>query len=70
MGTTECWRVEFKQRGGKWAPQWEAATWESIQPSWENAAIYRRKARCVHIRDGVRTVIAKYEPPELVERSR
>lgn len=60
------WQIEIKQRGGKWVFWCFCATDLDRRITWDGIGALRRKARCVHLEDGKRTVMFKYEPPELM----
>jgi hypothetical protein len=55
--------IQIKQRGGKWVAYCVRFTLDDIQKVWTTIPTLRRKARCVKIENGLRKVIAKYDPP-------
>lgn len=65
---TAVYEIQIKQRGGKWVHWVQCGTQEAIRSHWAGVASLRRKARCVVIENGVRKVLAKYEPPKLERR--
>lgn len=59
---TILYQIELKQRSGKWAPQCERDTREAAQESFVHMQHMKRKLRVVKIENGLRKVVAKWEP--------
>lgn len=57
------YEIQIKQRGGKWAPQFQRHAAEALE-AWEHMFHMKRRLRMVRLApDGTRVVIAKHEPP-------
>lgn len=61
--TEHYYQIEIKQRGGKWVFWSMSDHRERIDQEWKRMPSVRRKARCVKVVGGIRTVLARYEPP-------
>ena len=66
---TASYEIQTQQRSRKWTTWCARATKPEIEAEWRRMPSVRRKARCRVIADGRVTILARYTPPELEQKS-